>query len=166
MPVRLLFVCLGNICRSPSAENLMNRLLRERQLTNQVICDSAGTSAYHLGSPPDSRMAAAAAQRGLQLLGRARQIVPKDLQRFDWILAMDRQNYEDILTLDLSGQYWYKVKLMCDFCRRHGEQEVPDPYYGEVDGFHDVLELLEDACGGLLEVVVRESESVSAMPPS
>jgi len=165
MPVRLLFVCLGNICRSPAAENIMNRLLQERQLTDQVICDSAGTSAYHLGNPPDARMTAAARWRGLELVGQARQIIPADLKRFDWILAMDRQNYADILALDPSGQHHHKVKLMCDFCRHHGDQEVPDPYYGEADGFHDVLELLEDACEGLLEFVLTEAESVSELHP-
>jgi protein-tyrosine phosphatase len=101
--IKVLFVCLGNICRSPSAENIMNHLIQQRQLTDQVVCDSAGTSSYHIGSPPDRRMASAALRHGITLRGQARQFVPEDFQRFDWILAMDRDNYRDILRLDGTG---------------------------------------------------------------
>lgn len=90
MTTRLLFVCLGNICRSPSAENIMNYLLEQRGLQSQVACDSAGTSSYHIGSPPDSRMAAAAKKRGIKLVGRARQFTAADLEQFDMVLAMGR----------------------------------------------------------------------------
>ncbi|MEO0825036.1 MAG: low molecular weight protein-tyrosine-phosphatase [Cyanobacteria bacterium J06639_16] len=157
MVSKLLFVCLGNICRSPSAENIMRYLVEQQQLSDQIICDSAGTSSYHIGSSPDRRMAMAAKQQGITLVGRARQFQAEDLVQFDWILAMDRQNYRDILALDPQGKYHDKVRLMCEFCRHHGDDEVPDPYYGGVDGFNYVIELLIDACGGLLETVMAEA---------
>lgn len=151
MPIRLLFVCLGNICRSPSAENIMNHLLQQRQLEGKVVCESAGTSSYHLGSPPDRRMNVAAQKRGLTLVGSARQFQPEDFAQFDWILAMDRSNYRDILSLDSAGAYRERVRLLCDFCRDRDQQEVPDPYYGGEAGFDNVIELLLDACNGLLD---------------
>jgi protein-tyrosine phosphatase len=151
MPYKLLFVCLGNICRSPAAENIMNHLIEEKGLEGSIICDSAGTSSYHIGSPPDRRMTAAASQNlGIQLQGRARQFLKSDLQEFDLILAMDKDNYADILSLDQTGEYRDKVRLMCDFCSRHTLKEVPDPYYGGTDGFNQVIDLLVDACEGLL----------------
>ena len=151
MTTRLLFVCLGNICRSPSAENIMNHLLEQRGLTSQISCDSAGTSSYHIGSPPDSRMNAAAKKRGIQLVGSARQFTADDFEEFDLILAMDDSNYRNILALDTAGQYRSKVKRMCDFCQQHPDREVPDPYYGGADGFDYVINLLMDACNGLLK---------------
>lgn len=157
MVTRLLFVCLGNICRSPSAENIMNHLIQQRQLSDQVLCDSAGTSSYHIGSPPDRRMTAAAKSYGITLKGRARQLEPEDLASFDWILAMDQENYRDILALDRAGLYHTKVKLMCDFCRHHSDREVPDPYYGGPEGFDYVVNLLMDACEGLLDFVLENS---------
>ena len=157
MATRLLFVCLGNICRSPSAENLMNHLVAERQLEGSVVCDSAGTSSYHIDSPPDRRMAAAAEkQLGITLTGRARQFESSDFQRFDWILAMDQDNYRDILALAPAKSNHAKVKLICDFCRHHEDQEVPDPYYGGEAGFQYVIELLLDACEGILDFVSKE----------
>jgi protein-tyrosine phosphatase len=147
---RLLFVCLGNICRSPSAENIMNYLIEKEGLTEQIICDSAGTSSYHIGSTPDRRMQAAAKKRGIELKGRARQIEPYDLGDFDLILAMDKSNYYDILALDPKRKYKDKIKLICDFASQHSDQEVPDPYYGGEDGFNYVIDLLLDACQGLL----------------
>lgn len=159
MPYRLLFVCLGNICRSPSAENIMNHLIREAGLEQEIICDSAGTSSYHIGSPPDRRMTAAAQARGIQLVGRARQFERSDFEEFDLILAMDRDNYDDILSLDRAGNYQDKVRLMCDFCTRHNLKEVPDPYYGGTEGFNHVIDLLLDACEGLLNYVVREQQT-------
>lgn len=152
MPYKLLFVCLGNICRSPAAENIMNYLVDQSGLSNDITCDSAGTSSYHIGSRPDQRMSDAAASKlGIKLRGRARQFQTKDLQDFDLILAMDRENYQDILSLDPTGQYQHKVRLMCDFCSRHTLQEVPDPYYGGSQGFNQVIDLLMDACEGLVK---------------
>lgn len=150
---RLLFVCLGNICRSPSAENIMNHLLKERQLTDKVSCDSAGTSSYHIGSEPDRRMNAAAQKRGITLTGSARQFTAADFQDFDLILAMDKDNYRNILAVAPPGADNTKVRLMCDFCQKHSDTEVPDPYYGGESGFDYVIDLLTDACEGLLETV-------------
>ncbi|PSB13696.1 protein tyrosine phosphatase [filamentous cyanobacterium CCP1] len=160
-PYKLLFVCLGNICRSPSAENLMNHLIEQRGLQNQIVCDSAGTSAYHVGEPPDQRMAAAAAKRGITLKGRARQFQEQDFEAFDLILAMDKENYRNILALDRQGLYRDKVRLMCDFCRHHRDREVPDPYYGGSDGFSYVIDLLLDASEGLLEYVLNTQETIA-----
>lgn len=153
MPCKLLFVCLGNICRSPAAENIMNHLVEQASLSEQIICDSAGTASYHIGSPPDERMAAAAKALDIKLDGQARQFKKSDFDKFDLILAMDRENYQNILSLDPTGQYRDKVRLMCDFCSRHTATEVPDPYYGGLEGFNHVIDLLLDACSGLLEYV-------------
>lgn len=156
MPYKLLFVCLGNICRSPSAENIMNYLVAQADLSDRILCDSAGTSSYHIGSPPDRRMSAAAsAKLGLKLRGKARQLQKLDFQDFDMILAMDQENYENILALDPTGQHHDKVFLMCEFCSRYTLKEVPDPYYGGVDGFNQVIDLLVDACEGLLRHITN-----------
>ncbi|MBD2234849.1 low molecular weight protein-tyrosine-phosphatase [Phormidium tenue] len=160
MTTRLLFVCLGNICRSPSAENIMNHLIEQRQLSDQVVCDSAGTASYHVGSAPDRRMAQAAQAYGIDLVGRARQFDPVDFDRFDYILAMDRQNYRDILALDPAGQYRDRVRLMCDFCRTHPDKDVPDPYYGGPEGFTYVIDLLLDACEGLLDHISAQPVAI------
>lgn len=159
MSYKLLFVCLGNICRSPSAENIMNHLIEQAGLSDKIICDSAGTSSYHIGSLPDRRMnAAAVAKLGITLRGRARQFIKADFQEFDLILAMDKDNYDDIIALDPIGKYHSKVHLMCEFCSRHKLKEVPDPYYGGTEGFNQVIDLLVDACEGLLQYV-REQET-------
>lgn len=159
MAYRLLFVCLGNICRSPAAENIMNHLLQQQQLDKVIVCDSAGTSSYHIGSPPDRRMSSAALSRGIALKGSARQFIYQDFEDFDLILAMDKANYRDILALDRQGCYRSKVKLMCDYASDHLESEVPDPYYGGQDGFNQVIDLLDDACRGLL-AQIRQSQSI------
>ncbi|MBS0017636.1 MAG: low molecular weight phosphotyrosine protein phosphatase [Arthrospira sp. SH-MAG29] len=156
MSYRLLFVCLGNICRSPSAENIMNHLIQEANLGDRIVCDSAGTSSYHIGSAPDSRMTMAAKKRGIVLKGSARQFTWEDFENFDLILAMDRDNYQQIMYLDRGKKYGDKVKLMCDFCRHHNLKEVPDPYYGGPEGFNQVIDLLLDGCEGLLEFVVNQ----------
>ncbi len=157
MSYKLLFVCLGNICRSPAAENIMNHLIDQNHLTQSIVCDSAGTSSYHIGSSPDNRMTAAASNKlGITLKGKARQFQKSDFQDFDLILAMDRENYQNIVLLDSSGQYRNKVHLMCDFCSRHTIKEVPDPYYGGSQGFNQVIDLLVDACEGLLKNVMDE----------
>ena len=151
MKYRLLFVCLGNICRSPSAENIMNHLVEQRELCDTISCDSAGTANYHMGSPPDRRMAASLKKRGFSDHGKARQFTPRDFRDFDLILVMDRSNFEDVLFHDPRSEYTEKVKLLCEFAKYHSLQEVPDPYYGGPDGFEKVVDLLQDACAGLLE---------------
>jgi protein-tyrosine phosphatase len=161
MSYKLLFVCLGNICRSPSAENIMNYLIDQAGLSNDIYCDSAGTSSYHIGSSPDRRMSAAAsAKLGIKLRGQARQFQKSDFQEFDLILAMDKENYHNILAVDRSGEYHHKVRLMCDFCTQHSLKEVPDPYYGGTEGFNQVIDLLMDACTGLLDYV--KSQPISS----
>ncbi|MEL6493596.1 MAG: low molecular weight protein-tyrosine-phosphatase [Cyanobacteria bacterium J06623_7] len=157
MTYKLLFVCLGNICRSPSAENIMNQLIESAGLNDKIICDSAGTSGYHIGAAPDRRMNLAANKKGLELVGQSRKLKPYDLQNFDLILAMDRANYEDILYLDREGKYEDKIRMMCDFASEKPDKEVPDPYYGGADGFDYVIELLYDACDGLLDYVVNSA---------
>lgn len=134
----------------------MNHLVHQGGLENQILCDSAGTSSYHIGSAPDRRMAKAAGDRGITLEGKARQFTAEDFEAFDLILAMDRDNYGQILSLDPQRQYQDKVKLMCDFCRHHSLREVPDPYYGGPEGFNQVIDLLLDACAGLLETIQQE----------
>ncbi len=133
----------------------MNHLIEHAGLSESIICDSDGTGGYHIGSPPDRRMAVAAGRRGIKLKGQARQFHKSDFENFDLILAMDRENYRDILSLDPAGKYRDKVRLMCDFASHHSEREVPDPYYGGLEGFDKVIDLLLDACEGLLQYVVK-----------
>lgn len=138
----------------------MNHLVEQAGLSDDIICDSAGTGGYHIGAPPDRRMAAAALGRGITLKGRARQFQKSDFETFDLILVMDRENYQDILYLDPEGKYRDKVRLMCDFASHHSEREVPDPYYGGPEGFNQVIDLLLDACDGLLQHVIKTYQLV------
>ncbi|NJL91068.1 MAG: low molecular weight phosphotyrosine protein phosphatase [Coleofasciculaceae cyanobacterium SM2_1_6] len=159
--MRLLFVCLGNICRSPAAENIMNHLIQEAGLEGQITCDSAGTAGYHTGAAPDRRMAIAAQKQGITLEGRARQFQPEDLAKFDLVLAMDEDNYRDILrSVGLTTSH-PKVKMMCSYAQNHPDREVPDPYYGGSQGFDYVIELLMDACQGLLQEIKTEIPEIS-----
>jgi len=135
----------------------MNYLLAQANLQEQISCDSAGTGDYHLGEPADQRMTKAAKQQGITLRGRARQLQALDLKNFDLILAMDQENYRDILSLDPAGQYAHKIRLICEFCSRHADIEVPDPYFGGAEGFDYVIDLLLDACEGLLNSLQLKS---------
>lgn len=156
MAYRLLFVCLGNICRSPSGENIMNHLLKARGLEPQVICDSAGTSGYHIDAKPDRRMNTAAERKlGLTLMGRSRRFEPIDFDDFDLILAMDQDNFEQMYYVGSLNHDRSKLHLMCEFCTRHDLKEVPDPYYGGEKGFDFVIDLLMDACEGLLDHLIE-----------
>lgn len=128
----------------------MNHLIAQAGLSDRILCASAGTASYHIGSPPDRRMAIAAQQQGITLHGSARQFIKADFETFDRILAMDQENLNHICALDPAGKYRAKVQLMCDFCTRHTLREVPDPYYGGTAGFNQVIDLLFDACEGLL----------------
>ncbi len=128
----------------------MNHLIAQRALGDEIVCDSAGTSSYHVGSAPDRRMNTAAQRKGMTLVGESRQFTADDFEKFDLILAMDRSNYQDVLSLDKGNCYKHKVKLMCDYCQNHSDKEVPDPYYGGEAGFDYVIDLLTDACEGLL----------------
>lgn len=161
-PYAILFVCLGNICRSPAAENITNYLLRKRQLSDRIFCDSAGVLDYHVGKSPDPRMVFAANRRGVPMSGKARCVGEEDLQVFDLILAMDRDNYEFLLSLDRRGQYRDKIRLMCDFCRDRSWSEVPDPYYDGPSGFEMVVDLLWDAGNGLLDYLIATEQVLTA----
>ena len=146
---RVLFVCLGNICRSPTAEGVMLDLLRSRGVTS-IVVDSAGTSAYHVGQPADSRSQQIANQRGVYLPSRARQFVVDDFDQFDWILAMDQRNLTDILHLSRNNADRQKVHLFRSFDRNSSEgASVPDPYYQ--DNFALVLDICETGCEGFLD---------------
>ena len=148
--MRILFVCLGNICRSPTAEAVV-RALAARELPEVGLeVDSAGTAAYHVGEPPDPRMQAAAARRGYELKAlRARVVEPRDFERFDLILAMDRENLE-VLHRRAPEQARERVRLFLEFSPDSEPREVPDPYYGGANGFEEVLDLVEAAARGLL----------------
>ncbi|MEX2578339.1 MAG: low molecular weight protein-tyrosine-phosphatase [Verrucomicrobiales bacterium] len=150
-PIRILFVCLGNICRSPSGENVLRHLVEAEELSEHFHIDSAGTIDYHSGHSPDTRMTAAALKRGIAVAGRARQATPDDFREFDLIVAMDRSNYDDLLALrDQCSEPTARLAMFCDFCENHDESDVPDPYYGGAAGFEKVLDLLEDGCGAIV----------------
>ena len=143
---RVLFVCLGNICRSPTAEGVMRRLIEENGLEDEIEIDSAGTGGWHVGAPPDRRAAEAAARRGTTLTGAARRFDPTtDFDRFDLILAMDAENRRDLLALAPDDAAREKVRMFLP-----GDRDVPDPYYGGERGFEHVLDLVDAATRGLL----------------
>lgn len=154
--ISLCFVCLGNICRSPTAEGVMIHLIEERGLEDRIEVDSAGTASYHTGEPADSRSAAAAKIRGINLPSRARQFCPTDYQRFDYVLACDRSNYDDLK--DMAGiEFEDKLHMLLDFDDENPKgTSVPDPYYGGGQGFETVLDLCESACAKLLDHIVEE----------
>ena len=151
---RLLFVCLGNICRSPTAEGVMAHLVQREGLDHEFELDSAGTGGWHVGDPPDRRATAAAAARGVSLAGAARKVSPEDLERFDLILAMDGSNLADLRRLAGDEEEREKVRLLREFdpasVAAGGDLDVPDPYYGAAGGFEEVLDLVQAACEGLL----------------
>ena len=154
--MKVLFVCLGNICRSPAAEGVFLNLLSEHGLEKLVYVDSAGTSGYHVGEPADARMIEHAKKRGTHLPSRARKFVPADFEEFDYILTMDRNNYWDVRSQTQDEQEKAKVIPFTDFCRRFDITEVPDPYFGGDAGFEHVLDIVEDASQGLLEKINKE----------
>lgn len=147
---RVLFVCMGNICRSPAAEGVFRRKVQEAGLNMRIETDSAGTGGWHAGNPPDDRMTRAAARRGYELTGLARQVMASDFRQFDLVLIMDQQNRRDIRPFLPEGPDRDKLRMFCEFCTRFGDDEVPDPYYGGASGFDHVLDLLEDGCDNLL----------------
>ena len=150
--MRILFVCMGNICRSPTAEGVMRHLLVEEGLQDEIELDSAGTGGWHVGDPPDRRATAAARARGIALEGAARKVRPSDFEDFDLIVAADRENLADLRAIAPPGTA-QKVRLLREFDPHAAEVDVPDPYYGGADGFEEVLDLVEAACRGLLAEV-------------
>ena len=150
MPFRVLMICMGNICRSPTAEGVLRRKLQQAGLAAEVDVDSAGTHALHKGAPPDKRAVAVAAERGYDLAKiRARPVVDADFQRFDLILAMDWDNLA-VLEAQCPAPERQRLKRLCEFAQRFESPVVPDPYYGPPQGFANVLDLVEDACDGLV----------------
>lgn len=156
---RILFVCMGNICRSPAAEAVMKKLVADKGLSDQIEVDSAGTISYHEGETADSRMISSAERRGYDVDSIARHFNPKkDFTHFDYIVTMDSDNYEDIKFLDNQDKYENKIFKMVDFLDNHTSDKIPDPYYSGRDGFELVLDLLEDSTKGLLKKVVEDAE--------
>jgi len=156
--MRILFVCMGNICRSPSAEGVFRRVLAERAPQIEVEIDSAGTHDYHVGSPPDRRAIEAARRRGIDLSSlRARQISEADFDRFDLILVMDDENLSELRKF-AAPPYHDRIRLLMEFAPDAMSRHVPDPYYGGASGFEEVLDLLEEASEGLIEEILRRSE--------
>ncbi|MEN6587502.1 MAG: low molecular weight protein-tyrosine-phosphatase [Sulfuricella sp.] len=154
--INILFVCMGNICRSPTAEGVFRRLVQNAGLEHRILIDSAGTHAYHIGSAPDARASAAAEKRGYDLSAlRGRQVSDQDFHEFDYILAMDRDNLANLKRICPPEQV-RKVSLFLEFSAKYHEREVPDPYYGGSQGFEHVLDMVEDAARGLLQQVERE----------
>lgn len=148
--VRVLFVCLGNICRSPMAEGVFRHFVQQAGYADLVEIDSAGTHAYHVGEPPDPRAQVAAARRGIDISGlRGRQARREDFSRYDYVLAMDHDNHAHLLALCPPG-HEHKLRLFLEFATRSAERTVPDPYFGKESGFDRVLDLIEDAATGLL----------------
>lgn len=151
--VSVLFVCLGNICRSPAAEGIFQLMVQKHGPANQILIDSAGTSDYHVGELPDSRMRSHASTRGYTLNSRARQLVKEDLEKFDYIIAMDDSNIAHIHALDQNNKFKSKIFKMTDFATKIEANFVPDPYNGGNSGFERVLDILEDSCEGLLNKI-------------
>lgn len=153
----VLFVCLGNICRSPAAEGVMRHVVAGRQDAAHVTVDSAGTSAYHVGESADARMRQAAARRGYRLTSLSRQVTRADFERFGWIVAMDRQNLRDLEQQQADAEGGgAALHLLSDFLPSGSPIDVPDPYYGGKHGFETVLDLLETACPVLLQSILAK----------
>ncbi len=154
MKRKILFVCLGNICRSPAAEGVLRAAAERMGLSDKITADSAGTYGGHAGQLPDSRMRAAASRRGYDLTHHARQITEEDFFDFDMIIVMDDMNYESVSRLAPERKYLDKLYRLTEFCSRHPQwSHVPDPYYEGREGFELVLDLLEDGCEGILKSI-------------
>jgi protein-tyrosine phosphatase len=155
-PARVLFVCMGNICRSPTAEGVFRHAVTSAGLEQRILADSAGTHGYHLGHPPDRRAQLAAARRGYDLANlRARQVTGQDFVEFDYILAMDLDNLSELRRL-APAQHHGKLCLFMDYSIARRGKEVPDPYYGGAQGFELVLDMAEDAAAGLLQHIKKK----------
>ena len=152
-PYKILFVCWGNICRSPAAENVFNKLLKEQNLETEISCDSAGTIADHNGQAPDRRMSQAGARRGIHFKGQSRKIRPEDWDAFDLILAMDHFNLSELQSMKPGEGVRAELRLFGTFINSESPPEVPDPYYGGSRGFEDVLDLVEDGCRNLIRYI-------------
>ena len=155
---KILFVCLGNICRSPAAEAILKKRLTDQNIQDNFYVDSAGTAGYHVGESSDPRMISYAAKRGYNLDHTTRKFNPaKDFARFDYIITMDNENFTDVKSHDNLDRFSHKIFKMADFCKNTKIEEVPDPYYEGEKGFNDVLDILEDGCNGILEKLKNEN---------
>jgi len=150
----ILFVCLGNICRSPLAEGVFRDLARQRGVEDHFRIDSAGTSAYHIGSAPDDRSAAEALRRGLELTGSARQVAAEDLHEFDWVIAMDAENHAELERLHAAVGGRARLHRLREWDAEADSADVPDPYYGGDSGFSDVHDIVERSCERLLDTLL------------
>jgi len=154
--VKVLFVCLGNICRSPTAEGVFRKHVNDAGLSRLIVIDSAGTHAYHVGEPPDRRAQETAARRGIDISGlRGRRATETDLDEFDYILAMDRENLHNLLAI-AQEHHKKRIQLFMEFAEEQEEKDVPDPYYGGPSGFDRVMDMIEEASAGLLREIKRK----------
>ena len=152
---KIIFVCLGNICRSPAAEGVMRSMVERAGASGRIFLDSAGTYGGHAGESPDKRMRRAASARGYELTGRSRPFTRADFDKFDMVIAMDDYNYEDLNRLAPDTKAAAKIYRMTDFSYNKKYDHVPDPYYEGAEGFETVLDILEDACKGLLDEILK-----------
>ena len=159
--MRILFLCLGNICRSPAAHCTLQKLVDDSDWAECFVVDSAGTTHFHTGSSPDSRIQQQLMIRGIPVLGRAKQIDRFDLEFYDLILAMDKDNLAYLEALDTQKIYGEKFKLFCEYCHGHKDKEVPDPYYGGHQGFDYMMELIIDGCQNLFDEMCAQLQSES-----
>jgi protein-tyrosine phosphatase len=149
--IRVLFVCMGNICRSPTAEGVFNKVITDKGIADKFSVDSAGTHAYHVGELPDRRAQLTARNRGIELSNiTARKVAPIDFSHFDYLLAMDSDNYRNLLKI-CPQEHQHKVKLFLEYAENFTETDVPDPYYGGDQGFEHVFDLVEDAANGFAD---------------
>lgn len=158
--IRLLFVCLGNICRSPAADGIMRALVERQGMADRIEIDSAGTYGGHVGELPDRRMRQHALQRGYELTHRSRPVRRSDFETFDLLFAMDHTNYDDLRRMAPDVESQKKVVRMTDYCLKMKVDHVPDPYYEGASGFELVLDILEDACRGVLDSIGRSGRSI------
>lgn len=155
--IKVIFVCMGNICRSPTAHGVFQAMVDDNNLSHAIEVESAGTHGYHISHPPDSRSQVVACKYGVDLSGlRARKFLPEDFNEFDYIIGMDRQNLDDMLSIK-PDQYTAKMGLMLEYSDKYAQLEVPDPYFGN-DGFDLVFDMISDASAGLLEHIKKQHD--------
>ncbi len=159
-PIRIMFVCLGNICRSPAAEGIMKSLVEKEGLDGKIVLDSAGTGSWHVGDLPDKRMRMHGAKRNYNFCTRAQQFITEDFDKYDLIVVMDDSNYTNVKSLAVTQEHVNKIHRMREFLKKYPYDHIPDPYYTGDSGFELVLDLLEDGCQGLLEYIKKEYSQI------